>query len=847
MRRPDSFSIHRRVFGVACLLLVIATVSLVFFLRGYARSASDQAFDRLLAASALTIAGSIQLGDQGVTVEPPFSALAMMSAQERIFYTVRDAGGGLITGYGDLALREPLARAVNPVFSDERYRGDDVRIVTVGRLVSADRFAGWVTVRVAETRGARGDLAAEILNRSVVPLIAVALVALAVLWFGIGRAFAPLTSVERTLRRRAPEDLSPFAEPVPREVRGLVDALNVFMSRLAGVMHTLNNLVADAAHQVRTPLASLRAQAEVALDDPDPVRLRQRVARIHHNAEQASELINQLLMDATISHRLGVQNRSLVGVAETINATRRRVGPLLAQRLTITIAPEVRRARISGDRVALREMLRNLVDNALRYAPEGQISIQATPVSNLRVALTVSDAGPGIADDEKTAVLQRFVRGRAGAESIGSGLGLAIVSHVAGAHGGALRLSDRPGGGLIARVVLPLAQRHGERGNRAASRSALRKSAFTLLCCGLLLAGLAAPPARADTADGAPHQIETRYPAPQPAHRTLVIAGPTDTAVVSPLVRAFQEERPDIDVVYREMGAREVYEAALASRLPDVDVLMSSAADLQIRLANDGYALHYAAPGAAGLPSWAKWRDEVFGFTFEPAVWLYNLDRFNENTVPRTRQDLLALLTQQREAMRGRVGTYDIGASGTGYLLAEQDELLSSNFWGLANVFGQVHVRLSATTAGIMDAIEHGEIDLGYNVLGSYALARQAAGARIGIVFPRDYVLVLARSVLIMRGAPRPELARALVDFVLSPAGQQVASDQTGLGSIMEDTPGRFTSEQVLARSQGVVQPVALSPALIVGLDQQRRSRFVQNWTRLVSDTGQPPALPPGQ
>lgn len=846
MKAFKTFSIHRRVFAVACVLLVVATLALIVFLRDYAHNAADQAFDRLLAASAMTIAGSVQIGEAGVTVEPPFSSLAMMSGQERIFYTVRDADGRLITGYADLAPQLALARSGEPRFNDARYHDEPIRVVTVGRLVSSNQHAGWVTVQVAETRGARSELSAEILNRSVVPLVAVVLVALAVLWFGIRHAFAPLKSVERALRGREPDDLRPFNEPVPKEVRRLVDALNVFMQRLSGTMETLNSLVADAAHQVRTPLASLRAQAEVALDDPDPEGMRRRVARIHHNAEQASELINQLLMDATISHRLGTKNQALVGVAETINETRKRIGPLQSQRLEILIAPEVRRARISGDRVALREMLRNLVDNALRYSPEGPITIQAQAVSDYRVALTVSDRGPGIADDEKETVQQRFVRGRSGETSTGSGLGLAIVRNVAVAHGGTLWLQDRVGGGLSARVVLPLAQRKAEHGPVGATRFLLSLAGAAVLSAALWLAPHTTS-AAADLPDAAweaAQTLETRYPAPQPTTRTLVLAGPTDTPAVSQLVKGFQEVRPDVEVIYREMGAREVYEAAIAGRLKDVDVLMSSAADLQVRLANDGYAMHYVSPHAQRLPAWAKWRGEVYGFTFEPAVIVYNPDRFTEATVPRTRQQLMTLLETERSSLQARVGTYDISASALGYLLAEQDELLSSNFWGLANAFGQVNVQLSATSIGIMNAIERGDLDLGYNVLGSYALARQADGAKIGVVFPRDYVLVLARSVLILRTAPRPELGRAFVDYLLSPAGQSVASSQTGLGSIMEDVPGRWTPETVIARSQGIVQPVMLSPALLVGLDQQRHARFVLNWTRLVTDTGVAPETP---
>jgi len=828
MSIPESASIRRRVFTLGVVLLACALIGLVFFLRDYAQRAAEQAFDRLLAASALTIAGSVQIDDEGVTVEPPVSSLAMLSGGERVFYEARTSNGRLITGYGDLAPNLPLAQAATPVFAYVIYHDEPVRVATVGRLVSASQHAGWVTVRVAETLGSREALADEILGRGVLPLLVVSLVALGLLWFGVQRAFAPLAVLERELRTRAPEDLTPVTTPVPREVRRLVEALNAFMQRLSIIMDTLNTLVADATHQVRTPLASLRAQAEVALDETDPKRLRERIGRIHQNATHASQLINQLLMDATITHRLGKGPPESVGVAETINETRRRIGPVEAERLRIDIAPEVRRARLAGDRVALREMLRNLVDNALRYAPDGTVDIQVTPVAGFRVALTVSDRGPGISDDEKEAVQQRFTRGKAGESQPGSGLGLAIVRSVAMAHGGSLWLHDRPGGGLSARVILPLQQQPAGRH--------LATWLGAALAAALLLVS-APPDVRAAELD----EIVTRYPAPQPTSRTLVIAGPTDTPVVAPLIQGFQSLRPDVTVVYREISSRDLYEATIDGRLTNVDVLMSSASDLQIRLANDGYAQSYASPYAAKLPSWAVWRNEVYGFTFEPAVIVYNPKRFTEATVPRSRQDFLRLLEREQATLQGRVGTYDIAASSLGYLLAEQDELVSSNFWGLANAMGQVAVRLSPTSAQILDAIENDELDLGYNILGSYALSRQADGSKIGVVFPQDYVLVLARSVLISRRAPSPDLARALIDWLLSPAGQQVASSHAALGSIMEDTPGRWTSESVLARSQGIVQPVVLSPALLVGLDQRRHSRFVQNWVRLVTDTPKRP------
>ncbi|CAJ47706.1 putative bifunctional protein: two-component system sensor protein and solute-binding protein, partial [Bordetella avium 197N] len=811
------------VFILAVVSLACASIALFFFLRAYAHRAAEQAFDRLLAASALTIAGSVQIDDGGVTVEPPYSSLAMLPPQERVFYQVLNSAGRVITGYRDLALSQPLADSAVPRFVYERYHDEPIRVASVGRLVSASQHAGWVTVRVAETLGSRQALAAEILNRSLWPLIVVVGVALALLWFGIQRAFAPLAVVERELRNREPDDLAPLRAPVPREVRRLSEALNAFMQRLSTMMDSLNTLVADAAHQVRTPLASLRAQAEVALEEPSPERLRERVARIHQNATQASQLINQLLMDATIAHRLGRGERLAVGVAETVNETRRRIGPLDAQRLSISIVPELRRARVMGDRVALREMLRNLVDNALRHAPDSLVEIQVTPVAGYRVALTVLDRGPGIAAGDKERVQQRFERGSS--PQSGSGLGLAIVRAVAQAHGGALALLDRPGGGLLARIVLPLARPAG-RGRLAV----------------LLLAGASLFPALWPSPAPAARLIqESRYPAPRPSGRVLTVAGPTDTPVFAPLVAGFQQQRPDVTVVYREMGSLELYEAAVAGQLKDVDVLISSAPDLQVRLANDGYALSYASPYLSQLPTWAVWRNEVFGFTFEPAVIVYNPRRFTQESAPHSRQALLRLLEREGASLRGRVATYDIVASNVGYMLAEQDELVSSNFWGLANALGQVGVRLSPSTNAMLDAIANDELDLGYNLLGSYALARQAAGDQIGVILPRDYMLVLSRSALIARSAPNPDLGRALVDWLLSPAGQQVAASHAGLGALIPGTPGPWSADSLQALARGIVQPIVLSPALLVGLDQQRQSRFVQNWMRLVTDT---PAVP---
>jgi two-component system, OmpR family, sensor histidine kinase TctE len=815
---PRPVSIRRRILVAASALLLLAALLLVAFIRDYAERASDRAFDRLLAASALTIAGAVQIEGGGVTVELPLASFAMFSGEDRVFYAVDAPDGRNVTGYPDLSAGLAPAGDSDPVFADGRFGGERVRIATVGRLVSTAGGTGWVTIRVAETAVERAALAAEIRNRALLPVAAMTLLALALLWFGIGRAFAPLNVLEAHLRGREPDQLAPIDLPVPQEVRQLVLALNGFMGRLASARERLEGLVADAAHQVRTPLASLRAQAEMARGERDAALLRAQVARIHDGAVQASDLVSQLLMDATITHRLEVRPSEPTSLAQIVDEVIGRLDPASEDRVALDIAPELMGIGIGSDRVALREMLRNLVDNALRYS-DGAVLITAAAIGE-QLEIDVLDRGPGVPDEEKEAVFERFRRGTTSGGRHGSGLGLAIVRRVAQAQGGEVRLEDRPGGGLRVRLALPL---------RAAPVPARPARAPGLAPVALVLAALLlASPALARTV--------TAYPAPDGSQTTrLSILGATDTALFSALVRGFQETRPDVSVDYVEDETRPIFEELVAGRTPVPDLVMSSASDLQVKLVNDGFARRLSPPHAVLLPEWAQWRSSVFGVSFEPAVIVYNPDLVSPAEVPRTHLALAELLETEGPRFAGRIATYDVARSGVGYMLASQDAAISSYFWRLASAFGRVGARVSGASPEILDRIERGEIAIGYNVLGSYAFARQAAGARIGIAVPDDYVLVLSRSLLVPRDARRADLAESFVDFAFSPAGQRILAGPAALGSVVAGTEGPWTAERITALGRGAVQPIALGPSLLVGLDRQRRDRFLETWREIVS------------
>jgi two-component system sensor histidine kinase TctE len=827
--RP-TLSLRRRILMLAAVMLLLAAALLIAFIRDYADRASNRAFDRLLSASALSIAGAVQVEDGMVALELPVAAFAMVSGQERVFYAILDPDGAHVTGYRDLAPDAEPASSVVPRFLDGTYNGEPVRVVTVGRLISTAEETGWVTVRVAETRTARSALSAEILKNAVVPVAVLTLLALAMVWVVIGRAFAPLAQLDHALRRRRPDDLSALDLPVPVEVQRLVEGLNGFMARLDVSIGRMGELVAEAAHQVRNPLAALRAQSEIALSETDEARLRARVGRINELAVESSHLVSQLLMDATISHRMDTARAQPLSVATLVEEVAGRLDPGHAPRVGTTITPEAQTAVVRGDRIALRESLSNLIGNALTYS-DGPVEIDVRRSTPGRIALSVLDRGPGILDEEKPRVVQRFVRGTGSDGKVGSGLGLDIARRVAEAHGGALVLSDREGGGLTVVLDLPLdvdavadadagGAPHAMQGGRIeAGLLALCVGAAMLLPMGQVLAS-----------------EPLLYPATGTETRRLHIAGTTDTTLFSDFIHAFQGENPAVAVIYDETDSNALYQGFLAGSLPiQPDLLISSASDLQLKLANDGHALPHSSRWLEKLPDWARWRDELFGFTYEPAVIIYSPEWLPPGTQPRSHLELAEMLERQPDRFRGRVATYDIARSGVGHLLAAQDQQISSQFWRLAAAFGRADAWLSDSSPAILDGVASGELALGYNVLGSYAFARQAAGAPIGIIVPDDYVLVLTRTMLIPKRAANADLARAFVDFVLSPSGQAVAAGRSALGSLVPGTQGNWTQERISAMGKGTIQPIALAPVLMVALDPLRRSRFLATWNEIVA------------
>ena len=337
----------------------------------------------------------------------------------------------------------------------------------------------------------------------------------------------------------------------------------------------------------------------------------------------------------------------------------------------------------------------------------------------------------------------------------------------------------------------------------------------------------------------------TEYGAPAAgATAELRVQAATDPEFFAPLFTRFTEMNPGLRLIYEDITTNALNGLALAACAgtePAADLVISSSVDQQMKLVNDGCAQPHASDATAAMPDWARWRDELFGLTYEPIVMVYNRDLVPPDKVPTSRFDLIDLLRPDRNIFTGRIATYDIEASGIGYLVAFADSQQATTFGRLIEAFGRNDVVATCCFKEIVDGVAAGKYLLAYNMFASYALARAAADKRIGIVAPSDYTLVLSRAAFIPKAAPNPELAGALLDFALSEEGKRILAAASLIVSFTEDGGGIAPSLDGMPN----LRPIAFSPVLLVGLDQEKRRLFLELWNQSIRivRSGMPPSL----
>ena len=458
----------RRTLLVGILLPVaVILVATAVTLYGQTLRAVNTAYDRTLLASAKSIGEELDVrgyDEQAqLRARVPYSALEAFEAdvQSRLYYRVSDLQGRLVSGFGDLPFwhgripdQPPYAALVD--FYNARFRDRDVRVAVLLQPVASPSGRAMAVIQVAETLELRRKLTREVLLEFFwQQLLLVAVIGLVVV-FVVQRATRPVRSLSAQLQARPEGDLMPLpAAGAPRELLPLVDATNEVMARLAHLLEHQKRFVRDTSHQLRTPLAVLKAQVQSALrGDVEP---RQALLEIEDTVERATVLANQMLALAKVEQLRQQAGADVNDLAAAVRAIALELGPLVADRdIDFEIATQP--APVRGHEWMLRELARNLLHNAIRHTPAGGALSVRVLADAQTAALVVSDSGPGISAELQARLFQPF---SAGDVRSGSGLGLAICQEIVRALGGTIELENRENhrrvAGLDATVRLPLA------------------------------------------------------------------------------------------------------------------------------------------------------------------------------------------------------------------------------------------------------------------------------------------------------------------------------------------------------------------------------------------------------
>ena len=776
----------------ATFVLLLMLISVLLW--NYSRSAANRTYDLLLAGAALSILERVSYTTEGPTVDLPQSAMDILALaqDDRVTYRVFSPNYGELTGTPDLPLPQNFDPSTTPAFYDADL-DEGFRFIFQGRQITSSRGREWVFVQVGQTLNARQAQRNSLFLYGMGGLGVVSLIGLCFVWLAIRTSLRPLRSIAATLLARNARDLSPIDGDPPLEISDLFRAINGFIAQLARSRSLTESFIADVAHQTRTSLSALQGQLALAVDATDADRMRDRLGKAEKQAERTVHLTNQLLANAMVIHRS--EDAQLVPL-DLRRLVRDTLAELLRERRLREVSISFEDANlpggtapIRGDAISIREALRNLIDNAVRHGGPCNTILIEIDAEGDAIRLTVSDAGPGIAPKDRVRATERFTS--ISRRTAGSGLGLAIVRSVAEGHSARLQLGSSVLGGLRAAIIFP--------------------RLMALILVSVLLAAPSGPASA----------------------RELVIHAATDPGAMQPLVRAFGEQNPGWTITYREFQTVDLYESVLESAPEtEADVIISSAMDLQVDLVNRGLARTLRIPTAILPPDWARWRSQLFGYTWEPAAIIYDRRVIDDEDLPTSHRDLASFIRENESKLMGEVGTYDLPRSGIGYLFATQDTIQSVQAQRLNEVLARAGAKSFCCTSEMLDAIATGRLSMALNVIGSYAMKSEAKPGyeNIGVHFLQDYNLVMSRTAWVPKTASEPEMAERFVTFLLSAEGQSIINLKTPLIPLPWAQEEPLGLKAVRPVGNASFLPIRLGPGLLTFLDQIKRDEFLNSW-----------------
>ena len=429
-----------------------------------AQGLANKPFDRALEYNAHALAQLVTVQNGRVLFNLPQPASEILRADESdiIYYQVLGPKGELLSGERELPLPPPPEErsfSGDVRLRDAELRGIDIRVAYIWVRVPLPG-APAALVQVAETRSKRSVLATEIIKGVMLPQFVILPLAVLLVWLALVRGIKPLRQLEERIRARKSDDLSPLDhKAVPMEVAPLVDSVNDLLQRLQESMATQKRFLADAAHQLKTPLAGLRMQADLAQrEGTSTEELKKSLQQIGRSSIRATHTVNQLLALARAEGGAAVVQRQKIDLARlVIDVVQDSVPRAMDKHIDMGYDgadPGTPGVGMEGNPTLLKELVRNLVDNAINYTPSGggqpgMVTVRVLPETFAHVVLfQVEDSGPGVPESERELVFQPFYRAL-GNEADGSGLGLPIVREIARQHGADVELEDaRPGSAM---------------------------------------------------------------------------------------------------------------------------------------------------------------------------------------------------------------------------------------------------------------------------------------------------------------------------------------------------------------------------------------------------------------
>ena len=425
-----------------------------------AQGIANKPFDRALIYNAHALAQlvTVQRGRPQFNLPQSASEILRADDSDSVYYQVLGPRGEWLSGERDLP-PPPEEEAPQPGdvrLRDAELRGVDIRVAYIWVRVPVEGNP-LALVQVAETREKRSVLATEIIKGVMVPQFVLLPLAVLLVWLALARGIKPLNQLEERIRARRPDDLSPLDhKTVPLEVAPLVDSVNDLLTRLNDSLATQKRFLADAAHQLKTPLAGLRMQADLAQREGTSTdELKQSLKQIGRSSIRATHTVNQLLALARAEASGAQMTQQRCDLARlTMDVVRDSVPRAMDKRIDLGYdgaEPGAPGVWLDGNPTLLKELVRNLVDNAINYTPSsddrpGVVTVRVLADTFGRVLLLqVEDTGPGVPESERELIFQPFYRAL-GSEADGSGLGLPIVQEIARQHQAEISVEDaRPG------------------------------------------------------------------------------------------------------------------------------------------------------------------------------------------------------------------------------------------------------------------------------------------------------------------------------------------------------------------------------------------------------------------